>query len=179
MSRRRRARGRACGLLFDVETISGRASTAAGPDESPEWMPASSMLHHTADDRALAVRDAVDVDLDRVLQELVDEDRLRRRPAPPATARRCRLREVGARVRDHPSRARRARSSDARRPGSWDAPPAIRRPPMPVRDAARGALRRPSFVRASSKRPRSSARSMVSAVVRGLARRRARADARA
>ncbi len=35
------------------------------------------VLHHAADDGALAVGDAVDVDLDRVLEELVDEDGLR------------------------------------------------------------------------------------------------------
>ena len=45
--------------------------------ESPEWMPASSMCSITPPTIVrVAVADGVDVDLDGVLQELVDQDRV-------------------------------------------------------------------------------------------------------
>ena len=70
------------------------------------------VLHDPADPDVLAVADRVDVDLDRVLQEAVEEDLALRaacaRSSRPASPRRRRA----------PSRARRARSSGARAAGS-------------------------------------------------------------
>jgi hypothetical protein len=46
---------------------------------SPEWTPGElDVLEHPADDARLAVAEAVDVELDRVLEELVDQDGLAR-----------------------------------------------------------------------------------------------------
>ena len=79
------------------------------------------VLHDGGDVRLLAVAERVDVDLDRVLEEAVDEDaagRVRHRSArrPPARSRRA-------------WRARRGRTRDERAPGSRRA----RRPRAPPR----------------------------------------------
>ena len=92
-------------LLLDARARSRAAASAAAgrSSESPEWTPASSMCCITPPmTHALAVGDAVDVDLDRVLQELVDEDRLRPGVARGLDRARRRKRSSSlARVRDH------------------------------------------------------------------------------
>ena len=70
------------------------------------------VLHDAADPDVLAVADRVDVDLDRVLEEAVEED-LALRLACARSSRRA-----SPRRRRAPSRARRARSSGARAAGS-------------------------------------------------------------
>ncbi len=129
--------------------------------ESPEWMPASSTCCMiAADPGLLAVAQGVDVDLDRVLEEAVEEDLAaawRRLGAPgSSSARRGRRRS--------PSPGRRARSWAGRAAGSRPArrSPGPPRPSAPWRRAAPCSPRRPS---SSPKRPRSSARSMASTSV--------------
>ena len=84
-------------------TISGRqgvrrqhARRVAGVDPS-----LLDVLHHAADDDALAIGHAVDVDLDRVLQELVDQDVWVPASRAASTARWTYAVELVARVRDH------------------------------------------------------------------------------
>ena len=117
------------------------SSSISGPSEcggstqalSPEWIPASSTCCMIPPIQTrLAVAQRVDVDLDRVLQEAVEEDLALAcaRPLPrPAQV----VGEVLAASRRSPSRARRARSSGARAAGSRRSPT----PPAPPRRRAR------------------------------------------
>ena len=117
------------------------------------------VLHHRADeDAAVRVRHRVDVDLDRALEEPVDQHGVvrrgfGRRPDEPSPARRRRRRS--------PSRARRARRTGARRPGSRSA----RRSPAPPRivraSPCGGAAISSSCEDARANFPRSSARSIA------------------
>ena len=108
------------------------------------------VLHHRADQDVVAVGDRVDVDLDRVLDEGVDQ-RARARSAPPAASpRRSRC----------ASRGPRARSSAAPAPGSRSrAPP--RPPPRRRRRSPRPAPSGRSTSSSEPNRCRSSARSMA------------------
>ena len=130
--------------------------------ESPEWMPASSMCSiRPPITQRRAVGHGVDVHLDRVLEELVDEDRLAGRDLGRQR------RERGAstrRRRRSPSRGRRARAKAARAPGSrssgrWRRPD---RRWWPCRWRAGGGS---SFSRSPLNRPRSPAMSMSSGLV--------------
>ena len=126
-----------------------RASAAAARRrESPEWMPASSTCCMiAADPDVLAVAERVDVDLDRVLEEAVEEDlAARARRASRAQV----VREAVARVDDlhrpaaeHVARAHEQREADlvgrARAPRS--ARRARSRTAAPCSRAARAARR--------------------------------------
>ena len=109
--------------------------------ESPEWTPASSTCCMTAATNvSRAVAERVDVELERALQEPVDED-----ARPPAG----RSPRPSRRRSRRPSGARRARTRDGRAPGSRSArrrrspPPACSPSPTPApRSRARGRARR-------------------------------------
>ena len=117
------------------------------------------VLHDAADDdRAGRIGDRIDVELDGILEELVDQDRMLRR----RRARRwsCSDRAPPCRRRS-PSRARRARTTAGRRAGnrSWPRP----RAPPPAWSPCRSApaeCRDPTA--ACANRSRSSARSIES-----------------
>ncbi len=145
--------------------------------ESPEWMPACSMCCMTpAIDDVLAVAERVDVQLVRVLEEAVDEDR-------PVRERRERLAEDVAEgvlvVRRSASRARRGRSSGGRGAGSRASGPRAcprrRRARRPTAAPARSDLLRGA--RRSARGPRRGR--WPRAASRGSARPRSRARARA
>ena len=108
-----------------------------------------------------AVADGVDVDLDRVLEELVDQHRAVGRRRERASA--CSARGRAARRRS-PWRGRRARRTAAPAPGSrcgWRS-----RSPRLASGRCRSSGRRSSsLVSTSSKRSRSSARSIESGLV--------------
>ena len=114
------------------------------------------VLHDPADPDVLAVADRVDVDLDRVLEEAVEEDL-----ALAACVRSQVVGEHRRRRRRAPSRGRRARSSGARAAGSRRAG---RRPAPPRASCASayGGAFSPSRSSSAPKRPRSSARSIAS-----------------
>ena len=60
-----------------VELVVGERGRGIWHDESPEWIPASSMCSMTAPmNTSRAVAHRVDVDLDRALEEPVDQDRV-------------------------------------------------------------------------------------------------------
>ena len=131
------------------------------------------VLHDAADDGLLAVAHAVDVDLDGVLQELVDEDASACRPRAPLRPRAPRTPRARRRCGRSSSRARRARTTGARAPGSRSRLATRNASSTPRAMPPRGRLR-PSLVSSSSKRSRSSARSMASALVPSSLHARAR-----
>ena len=96
------------------------------------------VLHHAAEVELLAVEERVDVDLDRVVEEPVDQHRVLR--ADLGRRARC-SRAARRRRRRSPCRARRARTTAAPAPGSRSRPrsPAPRRTRSPCRAWARSA----------------------------------------
>ena len=95
-------------------------------DESPEWMPASSTCSMTAATYvSRAVAERIDVELDRVLEEAVDEHR--------AVDRAHRGAHLRARRSRPASRGRRARTRGGRAPDSRPAPRSL--PPRRRLDA--------------------------------------------
>ena len=125
--------------------------------ESPEWMPACSMCSMMPPIiTSVAVADAVDVDLDRVVEEAVEQHR--RLLADAAPPRACSARGPCRRARS-PSRGRRARSSGARPAGSRSRARAAAPAPRCARCRFGGCFR-PSSCSSFWKRSRSSAMSI-------------------
>ena len=120
--RPRRARARACASALRSRPRSrARASAAAARSTSrPSECPASSMCCITPPMTArLPSHNAVDVDLDRVLQELVDEDASACRPRARLRPRACTYASSSrVVVRDHHRAAAEHVASGARAPGS-------------------------------------------------------------
>ena len=140
-ARARRCPRRACSVASRTRSISVAAEghRRQGAAESPEWMPASSMCSMIPPRySSLAVVERVDVDLDRVVEEPVDEQRVL--GADDAVARGRSSRPGSRRRRRSPCRGRRARRTGGRAPGSRS-PRRPRRPPRrcrPCRASGRG-----------------------------------------